>query len=121
MTTDHGLEGWGEAFGFRAVPSAKLAADGLVARLCVGRDATRIGPLMLGIQKKLEIFGRGGPLMYAISAVEMAPWDIAGKAASAPVCQLLGRGATKGLDLRNDHHGLQISPWLRTGHNGKSV
>jgi L-alanine-DL-glutamate epimerase-like enolase superfamily enzyme len=111
----------GEAFGFRAVPSAKLAVDELVAPLCVGQDATRIGPLMLGVQKKLEIFGQGGPLMYAISAVELALWDISGNAASAPVCQLPGPEATKGLDLRNDHHGLQISPWLRTGHNGKSV
>jgi L-alanine-DL-glutamate epimerase-like enolase superfamily enzyme len=27
VTTDQGLEGWGEAFGFRAVASAKLAVD----------------------------------------------------------------------------------------------
>ena len=93
VTTDQGLDGWGETFGFRAVPSAKLAIDELLAPLCIGQDATKIGPLMLGIQKKFEIFGRGGPLMYAISSVEMALWDIAGKAAGASVCQLLGGGA----------------------------
>jgi len=46
VTTDQGLEGWGETFGFRAVASAKLAIDELIAPQCVGRDATETGPLM---------------------------------------------------------------------------
>jgi L-alanine-DL-glutamate epimerase-like enolase superfamily enzyme len=33
VTTDQGLEGWGETFGFRAVTSAKLAIDELIAPL----------------------------------------------------------------------------------------
>src|SRR5215472_3664829 len=90
VTTDRKLEGWGEAFGFRAVRSAKLAIDELIAPICVGRDATQIGPLMLEVQKKLHIFGRGGPLLYAISAMDIALWDIAGKAANAPLHRLLG-------------------------------
>jgi L-alanine-DL-glutamate epimerase-like enolase superfamily enzyme len=96
VTTDQGLEGWGEAFGFRAVTSARLAIDELIAPLCIGRDAMQIGPLMLEVQKKLHVFGRGGALMYGISALDIALWDIAGKAANAPVCRLLGGGA---LDL----------------------
>ena len=81
VTTDQGLVGWGEAFGFRAVASAKLAIDQLIAPLCVGQDATRIGPLMLDVQKKLHVFGRAGALAFGISAVDIALWDIAGKAA----------------------------------------
>lgn len=92
VTTDQGLEGWGEAFGFRAVASAKLAVDELIAPLCIGQDATRIGPLMLEVQKKLHVFGRGGALAYGMSAVDIALWDIAGKLANAPVCRLLGGG-----------------------------
>src|ERR1700677_1697094 len=84
VTTDQGLEGWGETFGFRAVASAKLAVDELLAPLCIGRDATQIGPLMLEIQKQLHILGRSGPLFYGISAIDIALWDIAGKAAGAP-------------------------------------
>lgn len=53
ITTDQGLVGWGEAFGFRAVASARLAVDQLIAPLCIGRDATQIEPLMLEVQKKL--------------------------------------------------------------------
>jgi len=93
VTTDQGLEGWGEAFGFRAAPSVKLAVDELIAPLCIGKDAAQIAPLMLDVQKKLHVFGRGGALAFAISAVDIALWDIAGKAANAPVSRLLGGGA----------------------------
>jgi L-alanine-DL-glutamate epimerase-like enolase superfamily enzyme len=93
VTTDQGLIGWGEAFGFRAVASVKLAIDQLIAPLVIGQDATRIGPLMLDVQKKLHVFGRGGALAFAISALDIALWDIAGKAANMPLCQLLGGGA----------------------------
>jgi L-alanine-DL-glutamate epimerase-like enolase superfamily enzyme len=92
VTTDQGLVGWGEAFGFRAVASAKLAVDRLIAPLCIGKDATRIEPLMLDVQKKLHVFGRGGALAFAISAVDIALWDIAGKAANVPLSRLLGGG-----------------------------
>lgn len=94
VTTRDGVEGWGEAFGYRAVDSAKLAVDELIAPLCVGQDATRIGPLMLEVQQKLHVFGRGGALTYGLSAVDIALWDIAGKLANAPVCQLLGGGVS---------------------------
>ena len=66
------MEGWGEAFGFRAVRSAKLAVEELIAPLCIGKDATQIAPLMLEVQKKLHIFGRTGPSFYGISAVDIA-------------------------------------------------
>jgi Mandelate racemase / muconate lactonizing enzyme, N-terminal domain len=84
VTTDQGLVGWGEAFGFRAVASAKLAIEQLIAPLCIGQDAARIEPLMLEVQKKLHVFGRGGALAFAISAVDIALWDI------APTCRCAG-------------------------------
>lgn len=95
VTTRDGTEGWGEAFGYGAVDSARLAVDELIAPLCIGEDATRIGPLMLKVQKKLHVFGRSGPVTYGLSAVDIALWDIAGKLANAPLCQLLGGGASE--------------------------
>jgi L-alanine-DL-glutamate epimerase-like enolase superfamily enzyme len=92
VTTDEGLVGWGEAFGFRAVASVKLAVDQLIGPLCIGQDATRIEALMLDVQRKLHVFGRGGALAFGISAVDIALWDIAGKAANMPLCRLLGGG-----------------------------
>src|ERR1700730_7256305 len=44
VTTDQGLVGWGEAFGFRAVASAKLAIDQLIVPPCVGQDSVLIEP-----------------------------------------------------------------------------
>jgi L-alanine-DL-glutamate epimerase-like enolase superfamily enzyme len=94
VTTNTGVEGWGEAFGFGAVASAKLAVDELIAPLCIGQDVTRIEPLMLAVQKKLHPYGRGGALTYGLSAIDTALWDIAGKLATAPVSQLLGGGVS---------------------------
>ena len=90
ITAGDGLVGWGETFGFGVVPSAKLAIDRMIAPLCVGQDAAQIAPLMLDVQKKLQVFGRSGPVMYGVSAIDMALWDLAGKAASQPVHRLLG-------------------------------
>ncbi|WP_375787002.1 mandelate racemase/muconate lactonizing enzyme family protein [Bradyrhizobium sp. Pha-3] len=95
VTTDDGLVGWGEAFGFRAVASAKVAVDELIAPLCIGQDAGRIGALMEGVQKKLHVFARAGALAFGISAVDIALWDIAGKAANLPLCRLLGSSAAE--------------------------
>lgn len=92
VTTDDGVEGWGEAFGLHAVDVAKAAIDDVIAPLCMGQDATRIRPLMRQVQKKLHVFGRGGVLTYGLSALDTALWDIAGKRANAPVSQLLGGG-----------------------------
>jgi L-alanine-DL-glutamate epimerase-like enolase superfamily enzyme len=97
VTTDEGLVGWGEAFGFRAVRSAKLAIEELIAPLSIGKDASQIASLMLEVQKQLHTLGSSGPLFYGISAVDIALWDIAGKAADVPVVKLLGGGAP---DLR---------------------
>ena len=40
VTTDQGLEGWGESFGFTGVPVTQRAIDAVIAPLCVGQDAT---------------------------------------------------------------------------------
>ena len=92
VTTDQGYEGWGEAFGFAAVPVTRRAIDELIAPLCVGRDATRIAPLMREVQETLHVYGRG-PVGLALSAVDIALWDIAGKVAGVPLHRLLGGGA----------------------------
>jgi len=97
VTTDDGIEGWGEAFGFEATSLARRAVLELIAPLCVGRDAARIGALMRDVQQRLQVFGRGGIVLHALSAVDTALWDIAGKAAGLPLHRLLGGAA--GADL----------------------
>ena len=97
VRTDEGHEGWGEAFGFEATRVTRRALEDLVAPLCAGQDATRIGPLTRMVQEKLHVFGRGGSVIHALSAVDTALWDIAGKAAGVPLHRLLGGGGNPDL------------------------
>ncbi|HEY1915440.1 MAG TPA: mandelate racemase/muconate lactonizing enzyme family protein [Streptosporangiaceae bacterium] len=92
VSTDQGVVGWGESFGFTGVPVTQRAVDEVIAPLCIGQDATCIAALMDQVQRKLDVFGRGGPLTHALSAVDIALWDIAGKAVGVPVHRLLGGG-----------------------------
>jgi L-alanine-DL-glutamate epimerase-like enolase superfamily enzyme len=90
VITDEGLVGWGEAFGYNAIPATKAAIDTMLAPILIGCDARSIERLMLDAAQKLHIFGRGGPVIYGLSGLDIALWDIAGKAANLPLHRLLG-------------------------------
>lgn len=90
LETDEGVTGWGEAFGHGVAPATRTAFDTLVAPMLVGRDPRQIDTLMRDLQQKLHLFGRTGPVMYALSGVDIALWDIAGKIAGKPLWALLG-------------------------------
>lgn len=90
IDTDAGITGWGEAFGHRIFPATRAALDTLLGPLCVGRDPSQIQALNDDIQRVLHGVGRNGPTMYALSGIDIALWDIAGKAAGLPLYRLLG-------------------------------
>ncbi|HUG38219.1 MAG TPA: mandelate racemase/muconate lactonizing enzyme family protein, partial [Candidatus Limnocylindrales bacterium] len=93
VDTDAGITGWGEAFGHRIFPATRAALDTLVGPMCVGRDASQIQALNDEIQRLLHGVGRNGPTLYALSGIDIALWDIAGKAAGLPLYRLLGGSA----------------------------
>jgi len=90
VQTDAGITGWGEAFGHRIFHATRAAIDTLVGPLCVGRDPGDIAALTDDLQRVLHGVGRNGPTMYALSGIDIALWDIAGKAAGLPLYRLLG-------------------------------
>ncbi len=90
LETDQGIIGWGEAFGHGVSPASKIAFDTLVAPMLIGRDPSAIAALMHHLQQTLHLFGRSGAVMYALSGVDIALWDIAGKVAGKPLYALLG-------------------------------
>jgi len=92
VSTDAGVTGWGEAFGYNVIPATKVAIDQILAPMCIGRDALAIESLTQEIQRKLHIFGRSGPIIFGLSGIDIALWDIAGKVARQPLHQLLGGG-----------------------------
>ena len=96
LDTDDGVTGWGEAFGHGVCPATKTAFDTLVAPMLIGRDPSGIDALMHDLQQTLHLFGRSGAVMYALSGVDIALWDIAGKVAGQPLYRLLG-GAERAL------------------------
>src|SRR2546423_11451652 len=53
-------------------------------------DAADIPAFMEQIQRNLHLFGRYGITMFAISALDIALWDLAGKAKGVPVHRLAG-------------------------------
>jgi D-galactarolactone cycloisomerase len=91
VETDAGITGWGEAFGHAAIPATKAALDSIVAPLVIGRDADDIGALSRDILQSVHLLGRNGQFVYAYSGIEIALWDIRGKAAGQPLYRLLGR------------------------------
>jgi L-alanine-DL-glutamate epimerase-like enolase superfamily enzyme len=97
VETDGGVTGWGEGFGHRIFPATRAAIDTLVGPMCVGRDPTAINALADELQRALAGVGRNGPAMYALSAIDIALWDIAGKLAGLPLYRLLGGPARKRL------------------------
>ena len=90
VETDGGVTGWGEGFGHRIFPATKAALDTLVGPMCMGRDPTAISAFVDEVQRNLGGVGRNGPAMYALSAIDIALWDIAGKLAGLPLYRLLG-------------------------------
>ncbi len=92
VETSDGIVGWGDAFGYNALPASKAAVDDVLAPLALGQDARDITGVMDRLARTLHLFGRSGPVQYALSGLDIALWDIAGKRAGLPVAKLLGGG-----------------------------
>jgi L-alanine-DL-glutamate epimerase-like enolase superfamily enzyme len=90
VETDAGLVGWGDAFAYTCRTAVVAAVRDMIAPLAVGHDATDIGGLHAKIQKQLHIFGRFGITAFALSGLDIALWDLAGKAAGVPLHRLIG-------------------------------
>lgn len=90
--TDDGLVGIGNAA--LAPPVTKQVIDLYLKPLLIGANPWDIEFLWQHMYRKTMAFGRKGIGMAAISAVDIALWDILGKSAKQPVYRLLG-GRTK--------------------------
>jgi L-alanine-DL-glutamate epimerase-like enolase superfamily enzyme len=90
VSTDEGLVGWGECFAYGATLAVCNVVDDALAPLLVGQDPAQIEALVDRMHRALMIWGRRGLAMMAVSGVELALWDLAGKARGVPVYQLVG-------------------------------
>jgi muconate cycloisomerase len=91
IETRGGLVGWGEAACLGGPTWSEESAESIAATLeryvvpwLIGRDATRLEALRLEMARRVQ----GNP--FARAAVEMALWDLNGRALGVPVHRLLG-------------------------------
>lgn len=88
LDTDEGISGWGECISGTRTETVVTCIQETVAAHLVGRDPQDIEDIW---QCLYRYFFRGGPVhMTVLSGIEMALWDIKGKAAGMPVYQMLG-------------------------------
>jgi L-rhamnonate dehydratase len=92
LFTDDGFVGLGNAA--LAPQATKQVIDLYLKPLLIGQDAWDIERLWQHMYRKTMAFGRKGIGMVAISALDIALWDVLGKSAKQPVFRLLG-GRTK--------------------------
>lgn len=94
--TDDGLVGLGEADTSPEVARAAILApvSHLIARglreALIGQDPFDVTRLWHDMYRASIYFGRQGVALQAMSAVDIALWDLIGQATGRPVCQMLG-------------------------------
>ena len=127
IETDEGIHGWGESgLSFREL--AVVGAIRHYRELLIGKDPFRIGAIWQDLYRS-QYFEGGRVFAAAISAIDIALYDIKGKALGVPVYELLGGkhrdyvplfatiGRPVGPAMIEDAHELLTAGWtaIRTG------
>ena len=96
VTTDAGIVGWGEVDGcpwvVKAIVEAPMShtlVTGL-RQVLVGEDPLEIERLWRKMYQSTLYYGREGAVIQAMAGVDLALWDIKGKALRMPVWQVIG-------------------------------
>ncbi len=92
VQTDNGLTGWGEAFtqGLEPPQIAAATIEHALKPLLIGENPLDHSVLWERMYTATRDYGRKGSVISAISAIDIALWDIAGHFYQQPVYQLLG-------------------------------
>lgn len=90
IKTDEGIEGIGEGFALGSLQSTAVVVNEILKPLLMNEDPTNIERLWEKMYRLSFRVGRKGIVLAAISAIDIALWDILGKKANLPVYKLLG-------------------------------
>ncbi len=93
VETDEGITGWGEAFSNAGWLATRTAVEQIVAPRVLDKDPANIAQIQADLHRGLYNTGRSGAVVFAISGLDIALWDIAAKRAGKPLYQLLGGSA----------------------------
>lgn len=90
ITTDEGIYGWGEGGQYGPPEPVKVAIETVLAPLLIGKNPLDKDILWHQMYNHTKDFGQKGTYIEAISAIDIALWDICGKALNVSVSKLLG-------------------------------
>jgi L-alanine-DL-glutamate epimerase-like enolase superfamily enzyme len=91
VVTEDGITGWGESHHGRAHTAIAKLIETTLSQLIMGMDASDTTGVWAKIYKyQLGSHGMGAACAMAMSGIDMALWDIKGKAVGWPLWRLLG-------------------------------
>jgi L-alanine-DL-glutamate epimerase-like enolase superfamily enzyme len=91
VTTDQGIMGWGEGHAPAAPRVQKTVVSDLFAPILMGQDARNVEVLWEKLYSSQRLRGYStGFYMEALSAIDLALWDVFGKYVGLPLYRLLG-------------------------------
>ncbi len=130
ITLDDGRQGTGYTYtgGWGGTAIVAMIRDDLSPFL-IGKDASAVEDLYEGMQWHVHYVARGGVASFAISAVDIALWDLRGKGRGEPLVQMAGGKSDRcgaycgGIDLGFDLPKLldSITGYLDRGFNGVKI
>jgi len=91
VVTDEGVKGYGEAFGGGDIALAnKVIVEQVMGPMILGMDPLEREVIWHKVYNLLRDHGQKGMPLQALSGIDIALWDIAGKALGLPLYKLLG-------------------------------
>ena len=91
VRTDEGITGWGECFGPGNIALAnKKIVEDVIQPMILGDDALDRDVIWHKVYNLTRDHGQKGMPIQALSGVDIALWDIAGKVAGLPIHKLIG-------------------------------
>ncbi len=90
VTTDGGLVGWGETWTYTDASATATELKSNIVPQIISREVSDVAAFTSDLLRDNPVRERGAPSTFAISAVDIALWDISGKAAGLPLHCLLG-------------------------------
>ena len=90
LRTEDGLTGLGDAFCWGCEQAVAGMLEHTLAPRVVGQDASQVRGLTAQLARSMGGTGLAGVGAFALAGIEIALWDLAGKRAGLPLCDLLG-------------------------------
>lgn len=95
IETEEGLIGWGDCFGYFCAESVEAFLRRSVIPLLIGAEISDPAAISFMLQKRLTLFGRYGISIFALSGIDIALWDLKGKAAGKSLSAMIAPEAAQ--------------------------